>query len=403
MRATLALLAWASLLPAQAAPDSGFDATRLQRVPALLQGEVAAGHHAGVSFLLLRNGREVQFGAFGFADVAGEVPFRRDTIVRLYSMTKAITSVAALALVEQQSLRLDEPVAKWLPELAAMQVCTGGTADAPLLAPAKNAITLRMLLNHTAGFTYGFFTNSPVQELYRRADLWSATSCEDFLKRLAPLPLLAEPGEQWNYSVADDVLGVWIERASGKSFAEFVRANVTAPLGMVDTDFDVPEGKRTRIATMYQWEDGALKALEPTFGVFAEPGRGFDAGGAGLFSTIDDYARFCRMLLGNGELDGVRILGRKTMELAGMDSLRGDQHTSRPGDGWGLVCAVRSDPGASPELGSLGMLHWSGAATTHFFVDPQEGLVGLLLCQHQPYDQHRLLSRFHTAVYQALR
>lgn len=399
----LAAAAFSAVVAAQVQPAEGFDPARLPRIAALLQQEVAAGHQVGASFVLLHHGREVASGAFGVADRERGAPMARDTIVRVYSMSKAITAVAALVLVEQQSLRLDAPIAEWLPELAAPKVLTGGTADAPVLVPAVRPITLRMLLNHTAGFTYDFFRESPVQELYRRADLWNAASLDDFLARLAPLPLLAQPGDAWNYSVADDVLGLLIERASKRPFAEFVRGNVTGPLGMVDTDFDVPEPKRARLAETYTREKDTWRPLGAQFGAYAEPGRGFAAGGAGLFSTLDDYARFCRMLLGRGELDGVRILSRKTMELACVDTLRPGQYAVRPGDGWGLICAVRTEPGASPEHGSRGLLEWSGAATTHFLVDPQEDLVAVLFAQQMPFDGHKLIGRFHTAVFQALR
>ena len=393
------LLAWCvAQVPAQ-----GFVPERLARVDALLKSEVAAGHHAGLSYVVWQGGREAAAGVFGQADREQHLPLRRDSIVRIYSMTKPITAIAALVTIEQQSLRLDAPVETWLPELQKLQVLTGGTAEAPQLEPMRTPITLRMLLSHTAGFSYDFYPNAPVAELYRRADLWQATSNEAFLQTLAGLPLVAQPGAAWHYSVADDVLGVWLERVHGKSLGAVLTELVTGPLGMRDTGFDVPVAERPRIATMYQWEKGALRPLDPTFGVFAEPGRGFEAGGAGLFSTLDDYLRFCRMLLGRGELDGVRLVGRKTFELASLDVLRDGQRTTRPGDGWGLFSAVRIDQGASPEFGSQGMLHGSGAASTHFFVDPVEDLCAVLVTQHQPFDQHRLIPRFHTAVYQALR
>ena len=404
---TFAVLSWSCLfagaLCAQAATEGRFDAERLRRVPALLQAEVDAGRHAGLSFVVLHGEREVASGAFGKADVGTGRPLRQDSIVRIYSMTKPITAIAALVLVEQGKLRLDQPIAEFLPELKAPKVFVGGTADAPELVAVTTPITVRMLLNHTAGFTYDFFRESPVHELYRKAELWAATSSEDFLRRAAALPLLAQPGTAWNYSIADDVLGVLVERVAQQALGDFVREQVTGPLGMVDTDFDVEPGKRDRLASLHKGENGRVVPMEPTFGVYAEAGRGFAAGGAGLFSTLRDYARFGRFLLGDGSLDGKRVLGRKTMELARTDTLRGNQRTSRPADGWGLFSAVCVDPGAGSDPFSPGTLHWSGAATTTFFADPKEDVVAVVFAQHLPFDEHKVLTRFRTAVYQAMR
>lgn len=389
-----------SLAPAQQSP---FLAERLARLPALLERSVAAGEHAGASFVLLHRDRLVAHGAFGLADAASGRAMQRDTIVRIYSMTKAVTAVTALVAIEHGRLRLDQPIGDLLPELAGPRVFAGGSAEAPVLVAAERAITVRMLLTHTAGFTYDYPRESPVHELYRRAALWQATSGDDFLRRVAALPLLAQPGAAWNYSIANDVLGVLLERLFERPLDAVVRDLVTGPLGMVDTDFDVPESKRDRLAAMHRREGDRLVPIEPTFGVYAEPGRGFPAGGAGLFSTLDDYARFVRLLAADGEVDGLRVLGRKTLELARRDALRGGQRTSTPGAGWGLIAAVWSDPGAGSEPFGPGTVFWNGAATTSFFADPQEGIVGVLFAQHLPFDEHRLIQRFRTAVYQALR
>ena len=395
------LLCAASSLLAQA--ESPFVPERLPRVEALLQGEVAAGRHAGLAYVLWHGDREVASGAFGKADIGTGRPLRIDSIVRIYSMSKPITAIAALVLVEQGKLRLDQPIADFLPELKALQVWNGGTLEEPKQVAAARPITVRMLLNHTAGFSYDFFRDSPVHDLYRKADLWNAATSEDFLKRVATLPLLAQPGTAWNYSIADDVLGVLIERVTQRGLAEHVREHVTGPLGMVDTDFDVEPGKRDRLASLHRSDNGKLAVMEPSFGVWAEAGRGFAAGGAGMFSTLHDYARFARFTLGDGSLDGKRVLGRKTMELARADSLRDGQRTSRPGDSWNLFASVCVDPGAGHDLCSRGTVHWSGAATTTFFADPAEGLVAVLFAQHLPYDEHKVIARFRTAVYQALR
>lgn len=376
---------------------------RVGRIDALLAAETKSGAYAGASYVVFHGAECVAHGCFGLADVERNRPLRRDAIVRVYSMTKPITAVAALTLVERDLLRLDQPIAELLPEFKAPQVFVGGTADAPQLAPAARPITVRMLLNHTAGFTYDFFRESPLHEMYRQAELWQATSTADFLQRAAKLPLLAQPGTAWHYSIADDVLGVLIERAVKQPLADYVREAVTGPLGMADTDYDVPAGKRARLAVAHRRGTAGLEPVAASFAAEAEAGVGFAAGGAGMFSTLDDYARFGRFLLGDGALDGARVLSRATMELLRGNTLRDGQRTSRPSDGWGLATAVVVDPGAGPDLMPAGTLHWNGAATTSFFADPKHGLVAVLVTQHVPFDERKLIGRFRTAVYQALR
>ena len=408
MRRMLLLLLLAScstrahgvLAPADPALE-GFDPARLERVTELVRGSIERGEHAGVSLLVARHGRVVLEQSFGLADLQTRAPMRPDTIVRIYSMSKVITAVAALQLFEDGVLRLDEPITRWLPELAGLQVATGGTADSPALAPLARPITVRMLLNHTAGFTYDFFSGSPAAELYKRAELWEASSLEEFLERVAKLPLVRQPGEGFDYGISDDVLGVLIERASGLSFEDFVARRITEPLGMHDTFFDVPEEKRARVAGLCMRSAGTLAPAPLFLEVHAEPGRGFASGGAGLFSTLRDYARFGQCLLDGGTLDGVRILGRKTVELARTNSLPPGANAFDPTQGWGLFSAVQL---ALPmhEPGSVGAFGWGGAATTYFLVDPSEDLIMLVFAQHLPYDETQLFPRFRTAVYQAL-
>lgn len=400
------LPAWLSiplLAVAVAAQTGPLLPDRVGRIDALLAAETKAGGYAGASYVVFHGAACVAHGGFGLADVERNRPLRRDAIARIYSMTKPITAVAALTLVERDLLRLDQPIAELLPEFKAPVVFVGGTATAPETAPAARPITVRMLLNHTAGFTYDFFRDSPLHEMYRQAELWQATSTADFLQRAAKLPLLAQPGAAWNYSIADDVLGVLIERAVKQPLADYVREAVTAPLGMVDTDYDVPAGKRARLAVVHRRGTAGLEAVAASFAAEADAGVGFAAGGAGMFSTLDDYARFGRFLLGDGSLDGARVLSRATMDLLRGNTLRDGQRASRPGDGWGLASAVVVDPGAGADLMPAGTLHWNGAATTSFLADPKNDLVAVLFAQHMPFDERKLIGRFRTAVYQAVR
>lgn len=397
----------ASPLPESTPAAEHIDASRLTRVQELIQSHIDAGKHAGATVLIARHGKIVEWKAFGKRDIDAGAPMEKDTIVRIYSMSKVITAVAALQLLEQGKLQLDSPAANWLPEIRSVGVFSGGTVDAPETVPPTNQITVKMLLNHTAGFTYDFFSGSHVHELYKRADLWNSTSLDDFMTRVGKLPLLAQPGTAYNYSISDDVLGALIQRASGEKFEDYVAAHITRPLKMNDTFFDVPADKMARVAKLHEIKDGRLRTTPEILGAYAEAGRGIPAGGAGLFSTIGDYARFVQCLLDGGTLDGARILGRKTVELARLDSLealpwpRANGRVT-PADGWGLFSAVRTDVAKGNEPGSEGMFYWSGAATTHFFADPKEQLIALVFCQHLPFDQHGLFSKFRTAVYQSL-
>lgn len=380
----------------------GVDPVRLQRVYDLVGGSVASGQHAGANVLVARHGRIVAQRSFGSRDLDSGAPMQADTIVRIYSMSKVVTAVATLQLFEQNKFGLDSPVTTWLPELKDLKVFTGGTAESPQLEPARSPITVRMLLNHTAGFTYDFFAGSPVHDLYKKQDLWNSTSLDDFMAKVAKLPLLAQPGTAFHYGINDDILGALVQRVSGSRFEAFVERNITRPLGMNDTAFDVPAEKRSRLSKLHEIRDGRLRTTPEIIGAYAEPGRGIPCGGAGLFSTIGDYARFAQCLLDGGQLDGVRILGRKTVELARKNSLPPGVFAFGPADGWGLFSAVRIDPVRAGEPVSEGTFYWSGAATTHFFVDPEEDLVALVFCQHLPFDQHGLFTRFRTAVAQAL-
>jgi len=354
---------------------------------------------------VVRNGFIVDWNAWGKASIASGEPIRKNSIFRIYSMTKIITSVAVLQLFEQNKLLLYQPVTDFIPELKDLKVFAGGTTDAFELEEIKTPITIKMLLNHTAGFTYGFFDESPVNELYKAADLWNASSLEDFLERAAALPLIAQPGESYHYGISDDILALVVQRVSGMPFEEYIAANITAPLKMKDTAFYVPKEKIDRLVAIHTpGKDGKLQlvAKDEITGVFTEKGRGIPSGGNGLFSTIGNYARFIQSLLNGGQLDGVRILGRKTIELAMQNSLPEGAFAFSPAIGWGLMSGLHIDMPASLEPVSEGTFTWSGAATTHFFADPTEHLIGLIFIQHFPYDEHQLFTRFRISIYQAL-
>jgi CubicO group peptidase (beta-lactamase class C family) len=345
----------------------------------------------------------VDWQTYGRRDVEQRLPMEKDTIVRLYSMSKILTSVAALILHEEGRLKLDDPVSKYLPALEKPKVMTGGTAKAPVLVAAKTPITIKHLMTHTSGFIYGF-GKTPVDKVYQDAKVFDVASMDEFVARAAKLPLAHQPGVRFSYGINTDFLGAVIEKVSGQPLDVFVEERICRPLGLVDTGYDVPESKMARLAKVYQLKDGHFEPVEPVAASFAERGRGFPTGGAGMFSTAIDYARFAQMLLNGGELDGVRILGRKTVELMTANHLPDPHPTTDDGgaDGFGLGVSVRLDLAKSSQLGSVGQFGWSGAATTHVVMDPQEKLVAILMAQHFPFNEHDLFWDFTTLTYGAL-
>jgi CubicO group peptidase (beta-lactamase class C family) len=392
-------------LPVATPESQGMSTERLARLHAEIQRFVDDGKHAGAVSLLVRNGRLVDWKAYGKRDLEAGLPMEKDTIARIYSMTKIVTSAAALMLLEEARFRLADPIGDYLPELVRMKVMTGGTAEKALLADAQKPITIKHLFTHTSGFIYDF-GESPVEKLVRAAKLPEAASLGDFVTRLSRVPLAHEPGERFTYGLSTDVLGALVEKVSGRPFGEFLEQRLFRPLGMKDTGFVVPEAKLGRLARIYEkGEDGKLRPAEPLFGIVPGPGPKLEAGGAGLFSTTADYARFMQMLLNGGRLDGVRVLSRKTVELMMANHLN---HLERPttqgseSDGFGLGGAVRIDLAKGNALGSVGQFGWSGAATTYANLDPREKMVALLFVQHFPFDEHKIFGRFSTLAYAAI-
>ena len=330
----------------------------------------------------------------------------RDTICRVYSMSKIITSVGVLVLFEEGRFNLDDPVSKYLPELKDMKVMTGGTADAPQLEPLKRPITLKHLLTHTSGLIYDFSGGKELAKLYERANLWTGPGLNDFITKLGRLPLEHQPGDAFTYGVNTDVLGALVEKISGKTLGAFLEERIFHPLGMKDTGFDVPPEKMNRLAKTYKHgADGKFVEAEPIIETWPEPGRGIESGGGGLFSTAGDYARFAQMLLDGGTLDGHRILGRKTVELMTanhMVTLPNNQAASRQ-KGFGLGVELTTDLGQLSMPSSLEQFGWYGAATTYCQIDPKEKIVAVALVQHFPFNEHNFFAQFATGYYQALK
>lgn len=398
-------LAAAQPLPVGDPATLGFSPQRLGSMEKSLERFVDEGQHAGVSWLVARRGQIVSSGARGWRDVEGRLKMELDTICRIYSMSKVVTSVGALVLLEEGKLDLADPVSRYLPEFEHMKVWTGGTAKAPLVATAATPITVEQLLTHTAGLYYDFSVEPALRTLFDDAKLGESATLEEYSRRAAKLPLKHQPGAAWTYGINTAILGRVIEVASGQPLEDFLRQRIFAPLRMPDTGFSVPPEKRGRLAKVYQRKDGRLTEVESPFFTWVEKGKGPALGDAGLFSTIGDYARFAQMLQNGGVLDGQRVLGRKTVELMRTNRL-GDlpeKHTSgNPAQGFGLGVSVTIAPGESSALASRGRFGWSGAATTDCGIDPEEQIVALVFAQHFPYNEHRLFERFSNGYLQAL-
>jgi CubicO group peptidase (beta-lactamase class C family) len=389
-------------------PDRlGFSAERLGRLHRRMQQFVDEGQHAGIATLIARRGEIVDWRAWGHRDREAKLPMQNDTIARVYSMTKIVTSAAILQLHEQARLRLDDPVERYLPALAKRQVLTGGTAETPELAPATRSITIKDLLTHTSGYTYPTGGKSVIDQLYQKADVLSATTMERFIERLSRVPLVHEPGARFTYGVSTDVIGAIVEQVSGQRLDRYVAEHLAGPLRMIDTAFVVPVEKRERLARVYRAPKGGPLEVVPDRELVMSSVDPVEMhwGGAGLFSTLGDFARFGQMLLNGGELDGVRVLGRKSVELMLTNALTHTPTPYRQADGYegfGLGGAVRLDSGRAARLGSVGQFGWSGAANTYFNIDPQESTVVVLFAQHMPMDQFRLSSTFSTLFYASL-
>lgn len=386
-------------LPVVTAQSQGFSADRLERVTRYLQSAIDQRQYAGAVTLIARRGQIVQWQGLGY---------RRDAIFQVYSMTKPITSVAALLLLEEGRLQLEDPVSRFLPGFAHMQVLESGK-DSP--RPAARPITIRHLLTHTAGFAAGEKLSGAAVDRLNEARLYESASLEAYADGMAKLPLANDPGARFSYDgVSTEVLSRVIEVAARMPFDEFVTQRIIGPLRMIDTGFSVPEVKRDRIVAMTATDDtGRLVRATGGPDVLGNMLKRYPSGAGGLYSTAADYARFCQMLLNGGELDGTVILGRKTVELMMSNHLT---HLSPPvnefsdAEGFGLGGYVVLDPARRGLPGSVGQFGWSGAAATWFTIDPKEGLVAILMMQHlprgKPSDPPRLNRPFNNLVYQAL-
>jgi CubicO group peptidase (beta-lactamase class C family) len=378
---------------APATPESvGLKPEALANIDAYLQDFVDKGTLAGAVTLVARHGKTVHTSVMGKKDLESGEPLALDTIFRVFSMTKPVTGVAMMILLDELRWSPDDPIAKHLPEFEGVRVFDGLGADGqPKTVVPDSSPTMRELMTHTAGFSYGFNPQDPVDQLYIGAQVWQSASLAEFARKLAGLPLAYQPGTRWVYSLSMDVQAAIIERLTGQSVPDFYRTRIFEPLGMVDTAFHIPPEKRSRRATLYRWSPSQKRlVVSPSLlGGDHESPPAMANGGGGLVSTVSDYAKFAQMLLNGGEFGGQRIVSAAALHLMMSNHLSDEMIAARhgvghqqlrPGFGYGFNGAVFTDPALAGVPVGLGTYHWDGAAGTWFWVDPAHDLlyVGLI-------------------------
>jgi CubicO group peptidase (beta-lactamase class C family) len=418
------------LAPTPASPETaGMSKAALDRVEDHLKRRyIDAGRFPGTQLLVYRRGNVVHSAVQGFADLERKVPVKDDTIFRIYSMTKPITSVAFMMLVEEGRVALDEPVHKYIPEWKNLGVFQAGTAPAFLTRPPARPMQIVDLMRHTSGLTYGFQQRSNVDSAYRDKQIGAvekAGTLDTMIADLAKIPLEFSPGEAWNYSVSTDVIGYLIGRISGMPFEQFLKERIFNPLGMADTDFFVPADKAHRFAACYNADPGGMMSFHAaekkggltlqddpiTSSFLTKPS--FISGGGGLCSTSADYLTFCRALLNGGELGGVRLIGPKTLKLMTANHLPGGRdlpemsrsmfaEATYNGIGFGLGFSITMDPAKTLIPGSPGEYAWGGAATTSFWIDPAEELIAIFMTQVMPSSAYPVRRELRTMIYSAI-
>jgi CubicO group peptidase (beta-lactamase class C family) len=396
---------------------AGLSPDRLQTLDSFLQSRyIDAGKIPGALTLIYRRGEVAHYSPLGFADVARETPVRQDTIFRIYSMTKPLTSVAFMQLVEQGFASLDDPVHRYIPEWKDLGVYVGGFMETFKTKRPERPMLMIDLMRHTSGLTYGIQTTTNVDAAYRKlgiGELGRHGTLEEMVGKLASVPLDFSPGAAWNYSVSTDVIGYLVGVISGIPFDEYLRTRLIEPLGMVDTAFHVREGQGARLASCYAATPASAMVLmdDAESSPYHKPPT-FFSGGGGLVSTTDDYLRFCRMLLNGGALDGVQILSPKTIALMTVNHLPGGadlpalsrslfSEAAYNGIGFGLGFSVTINAAATMTPASGGDYSWGGAASTYFWIDPKEDLICIFMTQLLPSTTYPIRRELRTLVYSA--
>ena len=402
--------------------EVGLSSERLARIDRHWRERyIEPGKIAGAVTLVARHGKVAHFSALGLRDRERARPMTEDTLFRIYSMTKPITSIAMMMLVEEARCSLSDLVHRYIPEWEKLRVYRYGSLGAFVTDPALRPMTIRDLLTHMSGLTYGFVQHDSVDAAYRRLRISGGvpgedrpSTLQDMVEKLADVPLLFSPGTRWNYSISTDIVGYLVQVISGQRFDEFLRQRIFEPLGMLETGFSVPKGGVERFAANYRRGPKQLLGLEddPASSPYLAE-QTFFSGGGGLVSTAEDYRRFCQMLLQGGEYEGARIVGRKTLELMTQNYLPGGQdlaavamgsfsETTNEGIGFGLGFAVVLDLAKRQTHGSLGEYYWGGAASTAFWIDPAEDLFVIFLTQLMPSTTYNFRAQLRSLVYAAI-
>jgi len=388
-------------LPTSKPEDAGMSSERLARMTKAIHEYVDAGRTPGVVTLIARHGKVVHVDAYGKADLRTGRQTRADDIFRMYSMTKPITSVALLLLFEEGKFQLTDPLSRYFPAFADVKVYAGTSPQGTMLLDTpRRPITIQDVFRHSAGFSYGF-GNSPIDKAYQEANVF-ATDLNGLMEKVAKQPLLYQPGDRWVYSVAHDVQAALVERISGQKFDDFVRQRIFVPLGMSDSMFKVPADKASRVPALYTMGPDRKLVVDTS-----PLGQGYGDqvfGGFSISTTIGDYALFAQMLLNKGQLNGVRLLSPKTVELMSMNHLTPAALAAGgvgPGTGYGLGVSVLMNPAERGNIGSVGEFGWSGAASTHVLIDPKEDLIAIYCTQLMGAD-FSLRANFATLLYQSI-
>lgn len=394
--------------------DVGLSGARLVKIDLLTQKYIDEGKLPGTLTLVSRKGKLAHLECQGYMDVEDSKPLKRDTIFRIYSMSKPITSVALMMLYEDGHFLLDDPVSRFIPGFKDLKVYQADEKNNVRLKSTDREMTIKDLLTHTSGLAYGVLNETPVDALYQEKKVMQSHDLDEMIAKLCDLPLIFTPGSQWSYSIATDVCGYLVQKISNTSFDEYLKEQIFEPLGMDDTAFSVPENKAHRLAANYERNpDDSMKLVDsPDSSRFLKP-PSLHAGGMGLVSTADDYLKFSQMLVNKGEYDGSRLLGRKTVELMTSNHLpnNGDlssmgqpvfSETPYDGIGFGLGFSVMLDPAKASILGTPGEYAWGGAASTYFFIDPAEEMIVMLLTQLMPSSAYPIRRELRVLAYQSI-
>ena len=387
--------------------EVGLSSERLGRIDTLMDSYVADRKISGAVTLVARHGEIAHFEAHGFRDVESQSPMRRDTVFRIASMTKIFTSVAAMMLYEEGKFLLTDPVSEYIPELKNATVLVPAplsyehaAASGYAIVPAKREMTVRHLLNHTSGLSSGLWKRPWINDMYQK-ELGGEATLGERMRKLAKLPLLFHPGDAFEYGYSTDMLAFLVEVVSGTTLDEFFRVRICEPLGMKDTFFYAPDGKLDRLATLYKpLDSGDVEATRRNH----RGSETYFSGAGGLFSTMEDYYRLAQMLLNGGELNGVRLLGKKTVELMMTNSI-GELNSTWPqlhGDKFGLGFGIRTERGRFDDIESIGTCSWGGIYNTIFYIDPKEHMVYIFMNQLFPQDHLKIRRQFRVLAFQSI-